>query len=96
MSHVKSRIVMLPTQNDHVEAPHNMKKYIVKYIFAISFAVIQFMWPHASYKTWIYIPDFKMVWLFAQSIFQNGSFDERLATSRSLLMLGIFHCHAHN
>ena len=39
------------------------------------------MWPQASYKTRIYIPDFKMraIRFLSQSIFQNGSFDEMLA-----------------
>ena len=34
MSHVnKFRILMLGPENDHVEAQHNIKKYIVKNIF---------------------------------------------------------------
>ena len=82
MSHVnKFRILMLGPENDHVEAQHNIKKYIVRNIFGFDVILQSVMWPHASYKTWIYPPGFKMVRFLVQSIFKNGSFDELLATS---------------
>ena len=64
----------------NVEAQAQYQKVYRKNYFWAS-ELFNIMWFHTSYKTWIYLLDFKMVRFFAQIIFQNGSFDEMLATS---------------